>query len=540
MARDTEAIAGLRRALGERLAAFREAAGLTQEQLGNATHCDRSRISHLERGTTGADEQFWAFADEATTADGSLLRAFRELERVKQQHDDRVRTTQLAAAREKANRFRQDGAPDGSWTFALTSLEHVHHSAALVPTRGDEGELPDARTTAPSPDSAVTASQEHWRSVRRHLIERGTALAKQAAELYSATLRVPQAPTTIALPSWLPPDPVPLDAVTLEWEPRAPRPVLVGEEAELRPILPLRTPRHAFNRYTSAMRYLNPPRLFENRPSYRLLEVSLTPSGPGSLRFGLSTFFDKLDVSEALTHEFTAASMAGEPSWEQLPFRALLTEPFDLTNRTVCPGIATLTLRRNTTDGSATFFLLGRDPAKVAVGGRQYGVVPSGEFQPASIAPESMETDLDLWRNMVREYSEELLGQPEYDGSSGQGLDYECWPFYRDMQRARKTRQLRAYVLGVVLHALSLNAVVLTAVVIDDIVFDDIFRDLVGANAEGSIISSLDHETSIRGLPFEAEIVEQLLSKAPLGGTSAACIATAWNHRARLIGDHTT
>jgi len=91
--------------------------------------------------------------------------------------------------------------------------------------------------------------------------------------------------------------------------------------------------------------------------------------------------------------------------------------------------IDTLTVRRDTTDGSYTFFLLARDTTKVVVGGGQYGVIPAGEFQPASIAPTSMQADLDLWRNMVREYSEELLGQPEHDGSSGQQLDYECWPF---------------------------------------------------------------------------------------------------------------
>jgi hypothetical protein len=198
-----------------------------------------------------------------------------------------------------------------------------------------------------------------------------------------------------------------------------------------------------------------------------------------------------------------------------------------------------VTVRRNTKDGSATFFLLGRDPAKVAVGGGQYGVVPAGEFQPASIAPESMETDLDLWRNMVREYSEELLGQPEHDGSSGQALDYECWPFYRDMQRAREAGHLRAYVLGVVLHALSLNAAVLTAVVIDEVVFDDLFRDLVSANAEGSVISSLDHGSLVRGVPFEPEIVKRLLNEAPLGGTSAACLTMAWKHRLRLVTNST-
>jgi len=340
----------------------------------------------------------------------------------------------------------------------------------------------------------------------------------------------------LALPSWLPSRPLPIEAVTLEWVTHPPRPVITGHEAELRPVLPLRTPGHAFPQYTSAIRYLSPPSLFENRPSYRLLDVSWEPSGQGKLQFGLATFFDKLDVSEALSHEFAAAMMEGvSPAWPRLPFRARLAQPFNLSSRMGSTSIATLTVRRNTDDGSHTFFLLGRDPAKVAVGGGQYGVIPAGEFQASCIAPSCMIDDLDLWRNIVREYSEELRGQPEHDGSSGQSLDYECWPFYRAMQHARESGRLRAYVLGVVLHALGLNPAVMTAVVIDDVVFDDLFRDLVTVTAEGQIVTSLDNNQSVYGLSFTDATVQQFLNHEPLGGTSAACLALAWRHRESLM-----
>ena len=46
---------------------------------------------------------------------------------------------------------------------------------------------------------------------------------------------------------------------------------------------------------------------------------------------------------------------------------------------------------------------------------------------------------------MVREYSEEMLGQPEHDGSSGRPIDYDTWRFYRDMSAARLSGELRVY-----------------------------------------------------------------------------------------------
>jgi hypothetical protein len=226
--------------------------------------------------------------------------------------------------------------------------------------------------------------------------------------------------------------------------------------------------------------------------------------------------------------------MSGQLTWSHLPLRALIVDPFDLAIRTVNPGISTLTIRRNTTDGTGTFFLLRRDPTQVT-NGRHYSLLPAGEFQPASIAAESITTDLDLWRNMVREYSEEMLGRPEHDGSAGTPLDYEVWPFFRDMTKAREAGKLRAYALGVVLDALSLNAVIATAVVIDDDVFDRLFRDLVSTNPEGDIVTSLDGSKSIRGLPFDEATVSRLVNREPLGQTSAACLSLAWRHRTVLL-----
>jgi Helix-turn-helix domain len=498
----------LKRALGRQLAASRRAVEIGQQQVARKTGYSRSSVAHAEAGRQLLTRDFWKTADELVKAGGVLLAGYERVHTVKQEHERRGRETELVGAFAVAGGIRHDD------------------SEPLDP--------PDP-SPLPSSDAVVAASQQAWRAVRSYLIRHRTRLAKQAVRLYEPAWRLTHTPA-LALPGWLPSHPVPIEAVMLEWVPQPPRPTVTGHEAELRPVLPLRKPGHAFRQYTSAIRYLSPPSLFENRPSYRLLDVSWEPSGRGTLQFGLATFFDKLDVSEALSHEFAAAMMEdAPPAWRQLPFRARLSQPFDLSSRMGSASIATLTMRRSTTDGSHTFFLLLRDPGRVAVGGGQYGVIPAGEFQPSCIAPACMQDDLDLWRNIVREYSEELLGEPEHDGSSGEPLDYECWPFYRAMQHARESGQLRAYVLGVVLHALGLNPAIITAVIIDDVVFDELFHGLVAVNAEGRVVTSLDNCQSVHGLPFTEETVRQLMDREPLGGTSAACLALTWRYRESLV-----
>jgi hypothetical protein len=275
----------------------------------------------------------------------------------------------------------------------------------------------------------VKVSQRSWHDARKYVGLNQAKLHARAVELYAPSWRLPQAPM-ISQPSWLPDTPIALEDIKLEWEPNPPKPIIVGQEPEVRSLLPLRTRRQTFPSYSSAIRYLSPPALFENRPCYRLLGATLSGHTQACLRFGQSCYFDKIDVSEALVHEMSSAMINATDSRLELPFRSLISDPFDLVLRTVNTSIVTLTIRRDPMSGEATFFLLRRDPAKVVTGGGEYCLIPAGEFQPASVSPNSVLSDLNIWRNIVREYSEELLGQPEHDGSSGRPVDYEHWPFF--------------------------------------------------------------------------------------------------------------
>ncbi|MGB9138818.1 MAG: helix-turn-helix transcriptional regulator [Pseudonocardiaceae bacterium] len=265
-------------------------------------------------------------------------------------------------------------------------------------------------------DAAVAVDQARWRQERRWLNQHRSELARLAVQLYPAEHRVPDTPL-IAGPGWIPDEPAELRSLRLTLDEQPHSVAFDGSEAETLPTRPLCVPGQWFDRYTSAIRHLEPPRLFESRPSYRLLGDQL---GAGSLHFGLAAYFDKLDVSEALGHELAIACLrkhngvpnSVEPLRDEVPFRTLIGDPFDAARRAIIPAVTTLTIRLRRYPAEPSFLLHWRDPAKVATAAGVYDVIPAGEFQPASVALWDRRNDFDLWRNIVREYSEELLGTP--------------------------------------------------------------------------------------------------------------------------------
>jgi transcriptional regulator with XRE-family HTH domain len=384
--------------------------------------------------------------------------------------------------------------------------------------------------------AAVTASHQQWLSVRQYLNRHRSALARLAASLYPDAIALGS--SLITQPSWLPPEPIDLDAVRLEWVGERISYQVHGTEPEALQTCPLRSPGHQFERYTLAVKALAPPSLFENRASYRLLDVDWKA---GRLTFGLATYFDKLDVAEAVGHEMAMVAMRkGESSaidWADLPLRSLVGDPFDPHRRALLPASTTLTLRRTPAAPRATFLLHWREPDKVATAGGLFDAIPAGEFQPSSLSPWDQTNDFDLWRNIVRELSEELLGNPEHDGTSSEPIDYDGWPFFRDLALARAEGTLRKVCLGVGLDALTLAPTVMTTLVFNDEVFDEIFRGLVRRNAEGRLAVIGDQERAIKGLPFVAGTVNDLLAKQPMASPGAACLELAWHYRDRLLGD---
>ncbi|MFJ1539262.1 helix-turn-helix domain-containing protein [Micromonospora chalcea] len=373
-------------------------------------------------------------------------------------------------------------------------------------------------------DPRVEASQEEWRRTRSLLNGSRHQLAQVAAGLYPRA--VLEGTGLIAGPGWIPERPVDLAAVTLVEDPAAAAPLLDGSEREAARMLPDQSLMRTFPRYTRAIRDLAPPRLFEDRFAWRLLGVDWSQP---RMAFADTTYFSCVDVFEPLAHELAYVALdadgnpAGDPSLRDLPYRRLVGDPFDCARRPVMPAISTLTIRR---DGDRAEFLLHRrDPRAVAAAGGMLQVIPSGIFQPSSLMPAARAADFDLWRNIQREFSEELLGMAEADGH-GQPVDYASGPF-AVLDRARAAGQLTVHCLGVALDALTLVGEVLTVMVVDADVFDALAYDFVDRNDEGSIVAER--------FPFTEAGVRVLLDSGSVAPAGAGCLTLAWRWRDVLL-----
>src|SRR5262249_43154658 len=151
-------------------------------------------------------------------------------------------------------------------------------------------------------------------------------------------------------------------------------------------------------------------------------------------------------------------------------------------------------------------------------------VIPSGMFQPSSVMPGAQEADFDLWRNIMREYSEELLGNPEHDGD-GEPVRYDREPF-ATLVYALADGRIRVYCLGVALDALTLFGEILTVAVFEPDFFDDCAGDFVDLNDEGTVLDGM--------LPFNESTIASLAERAITAPAGLGCLHLANVHRERL------
>jgi hypothetical protein len=377
-----------------------------------------------------------------------------------------------------------------------------------------------------------TASEQEWLAARRFLKAHRAELAAQAGALYREVPRV-AGTGLLCRDGWLPPEPVELDLVRLDWADQAVAPAVTGSSPPAAAVRPVRPSGEQYRTYADALVALDRPVLFENRPNYRPLAVDLRATDGGRLEFSGGHYFESISVAEAVAHEYAAFRLAGgQPArLPELPLRAAIGDPCDLSRRPAGLAITTLTLRRSG-PGEASFLLHWRDPAKVAHAGGLYQVLPVGVFQPADENPASVARDLSLWQGMAREFSEELLGAAEDYREFGSPIDYQRWEFFRRLSQARETGALRVSILGFGVDPLSLATDILTVAVFDAAVFDQVFGRLAGVNSEGRLIS----DDGMTGFRFTESAVGRFSGGGePMQAAGAAVLRLAWRNREALL-----
>ena len=361
-----------------------------------------------------------------------------------------------------------------------------------------------------------TASESEWLRVREHLRVHRHPLGISAADGYPSAARVAGTPLLTA-PAWTPATPLPLEAIALSLSRDSGQfPVREAEGGTV----PYREDGSGYGRYSQAMLELDAPAIFENRALYRLAAADLAGPAP-RLEFGAGRYFDALDVGTAAAHEYASGAGTGHHS-----LREAIGDPCDLSARPVMMAVATLTLRVDRESGTATFPLHHRDPLKVGHAGGMYQVIPAGIFQPSGEAEWNARNDFSLWHCMVREYAEELLGVPEDHDSEHGPINYEAWPFAQRMTACQEAGLIRAWCVGLGVDPLTFATDLLTVAAFDAPVYDELFGDLVGVNAEGTVVAAQ---------PFDPATVTALIASYPVQAAGAALLALAIRHADVLL-----
>ncbi|THA37108.1 XRE family transcriptional regulator [Streptomyces sp. A1547] len=486
----------------------------------------------------------WLAGDTEQSAppDGSnladVLKAYRALHKLKQQDlaDLLGYDQSYVSLLERGKRTIRDMVELRRLAQALALPEY---ELGLLPPAEAVVAVASARDTGERSPLAAVDDQRRWRMTRRELNRHRADLTQAAARLYPDASRAGRSPV-LTRESWMWPEPVDFADIELSWLTQTRPPEVSGREKESEGVRPLAANGAKFDRYTQAIRMIDRPSLFVNRPSFRLLDVAQADGRP-KLSFGYTTYFDMADVCEGVAHELASAwlktgsdpAWIGDPSWAELPFRSLVGDPFDLAHRPLLPSIDTLTIRLG--PEGASFPLHHRSASNVALAGGNYHVMPAGVFQPSSVMPWDQSNDFNLWRNVLREYAEEFLGDPEADGSSGEPIDYDGTEPFRTLNQARREGKVRPFCFGIGLDPLTLAGEILSVVVIEADVYDSVFSGMVSRNSEGTVVAGRAGGSGT-GIEFTEPNIRRLLDNEPLASAAAACLDLAWQHRGLILG----
>lgn len=251
--------------------------------------------------------------------------------------------------------------------------------------------------------------------------------------------------------------------------------------------------------------------------SYRLLDVKGTDSL--EMQFSPASYFQYFNVGEALI----LAEAINLKSNSCSKYRKYFSKHLDLKKFVFTTGIQTVSIRLSKDRKQAHFYMLYRDPDKVAIGGKLLCLLPAGEFQPATMHS-NMESDLSFWRNIMRESVEEFLNQVVNQNVPDE-FNYNIWP-YPELNKAKNDGKITVWLLGYGACPLNYKMDFLTACIYEAETFDEIFGDRGGKdNEEGRIFNPL---------PFTREQISKYTDINQTTTTAIACLQLAYKYRKEL------
>jgi hypothetical protein len=325
----------------------------------------------------------------------------------------------------------------------------------------------------------------------------------------------------IAEPAWVLPEPLELDRLTVELADNDDVPPVAEACYEpLRRYWPLGSDGKPVARYHEAVNEFDPPKLWFDWPSYRLLGVERRTDGGFTLRVGTTTYWAGFDSWSGL--QFEAAHQlrelaAGHPQESTQgtrltgPYRRSLGTPFSLTNRDCAIGLSVLTVYRTRKD--AYFYLQRRG----AGGGAD-------------------RLDADIWRCIMREFAEEVLGRADLH-ERGALVDYEHESPFRELQQARDSGSVRPYILDIGFDPVTWKAGIRLVWIFDEDAHRKIFRGMHPESSEGSVEASSLHRVGkepLKGMPLNEETVRGYLKDPTITEAARLCIGLTWEHREKL------
>ena len=274
------------------------------------------------------------------------------------------------------------------------------------------------------------------------------------------------------------------------------------------------------------------PVLFD-APIYQLLSFN-DLNGTYNLSCCRSDYFSYMDNCELLFFEFARAvwkqfiikgkkAVANKIKNKHIPIRKSL-DIFNFQNRCVGIGINTIFLMK---DGNKiSFFKHKRAPGATMEAINTEHVVPAGTFQPRTGIPATQDIDFDIYKNILRELGEELLGKKDME---------EIKTSTEDITKDRKIKEFhnlvlegyaKAFFLGWGMDPLTTKAEFLTAFVVNIQEFKKRFGEpQFKHNWEGEHYS----------FSFDKDTILEFVNGPYTLPAGAGCAKLAWKNKNVLI-----